>query len=514
MENDYFVALDLGTSFIKTGIYDKYGVCHSVSHKSVNSFTEGPGTYIQKAEDLFEDVVACLKRAIQILGEEKNNIRAIAFTGQMAGFMGVDKDWNDITTWSCSLDTRYVPFANKQMELLADEFLEISGTNAPLMAPKCEWFNKEFPQKAKDIEKYMMISGYVIGRLGNSKIEDATIDCSYITWTGLADLKKGTWSKELCEKVGVRVEQLPKIVKSYEICGHLSKEMAFEVGIASGIPLISGAGDKIAGCIGAGILNEGDMIFEASSYGAISCMVNTFIANTVEKSYDAIPAALSEEYYAHKYIPGSGITLKWFADNFCSKNEDWNSTFKEIDRKISAIGLGCDGLMAIGLLGGSAMPFDGELRGTFIGHTWNHKTEHFYKALLEGYGYEVALTIDAIEEMYGRNPVQIIKMIGGGANSAEWPQIMADICGREFQCLEREDVALWGTAMIAGYGVGLMDDLNEIAQKNVVVKRIYKPDMEKHQKYRQYKKIYAQLRKELHLYCEMLLKTNQMIVSS
>lgn len=508
MRKKYFVSLDLGTSFIKAGVYDENGVNHGTSHAPVKSQIEGPGTYIQKADDLFSSVIECLRTVIQALGQEKREIYAIAFTGQMAGFMGVDKKWQDITTWSCSLDTRYVPYANRQMEMMEEKFRRIAGTNAPLMAPKCEWFQKEFPEKAKHIAKYMMISGYVIGRLGNMDIEEATIDCSYITWTGLADVKRQVWSEELCKAAGVRMDQLPRIVKSYEICGYLSKEMASVTGLLAGIPLVSGAGDKIAGCIGAGVLNKGDTIFEASSYGAVSKVVDSFTAEYSNKSYDVIPAALSKGYYAHKYIPGSGITLKWFKDLFL-KNETGNSlSFAEVDRRVQKVEPGCDGLMAIGLLGGSAMPFDGELRGSFIGHTWNHGPEHFYRALLESYGYETALTLDEIDLMYSMDKKQAVKMIGGGAGSAVWPQIMADICQRDFLCLDQEDTAMWGTAVIAGYGVGIFKNIEETVKENVSVKYTYRPDLENTHIYEQYKKIYEEMRKDFHIYCKTLQGVN------
>lgn len=501
MREKYFVSLDLGTSFIKAAIYDAGGICHGVSHVPVDSTIEGPGTYIQKAEDLFGSVLKCLRQVVEKCGQE---VCAIAFTGQMAGFMGVDKNWQDITTWSCSLDTRYVPYANRQMERLSEEFWEISGTNAPLMAPKCEWFQKEFPEKAKHIVKYMMISGYVIGRLGDMKIEDATIDSSYITWTGLADVQTRTWSKELCEKAGVRMEQLPRIVKSYEICGFLSEEMAAFSGLVSGIPLVSGAGDKIAGCIGAAVLRTGDMIFEASSYGAVSTVIDGFASADSDKNYDVIPAVLKNGYYAHKYIPGSGITLKWFKDKFLDTSHGEKITFSDVDQRIKGVAPGCEGLMGLGLLGGSAMPFDGELRGVFAGHTWSHRPEHFYRALLEGYGYEIALTLDEIERVYGNESKTAVKMIGGGAKSNVWPQIMADICGREFQCLDKEDIALWGAAVIAGYGIGVYDNMENVAREHVSIVKTYRPDMENHRIYKQYKTIYEKMRKEFHSYCKML----------
>ena len=165
----------------------------------------------------------------------------------MSGFMGVDENWNDITTWSCSLDSRYVPYAERQLQQLGDKFLSISGTNFPQMAPKYEWFKTEFPEQSKKIAKYLMISGYVIGRLGNIAIEDAVIDRSCTEWTGLADVNNDRWSNEICDAISLDKKYLPKIVQSSYICGYLCDRYAKMTGLKSGIPLVSGAGDKAAG---------------------------------------------------------------------------------------------------------------------------------------------------------------------------------------------------------------------------------------------------------------------------
>jgi xylulokinase len=194
LKETLLMAVDLGTSFIKAGVYDTESRCVAVMSEPVRDYRPGPGVFIQKGEELLASVFACIKAVTASLGDRAENIRAIAFTGQMSGFMGVDKDWNDITTWSCSLDSRYMPYAQRQMSILKDEFLGIGGTNFPQMAPKFEWFRAEFPEESRKIAKYLMISGYIIGKLGDISTDDAVIDRSFTQWTGLADVRHDQWS--------------------------------------------------------------------------------------------------------------------------------------------------------------------------------------------------------------------------------------------------------------------------------------------------------------------------------
>lgn len=516
MQKVYLMAVDLGTTYIKAAVYDTEGNQISSARTAVNSDSSRPGIFLQSGAEIYSSVLAAMKSAVQMAGPCGENIAAIGFTGQMAGFMGVDRDWNDITSWSCSLDTRYIPYANEQMRTMKQQFLDICGTNAPLMSAKCKWFVSDFPEEAAKVAKYMLISSYVIGRLGKVDIERASLGSSYVTWTGLADIRSRTWSAELCEQSGVSQDVLPEIVDYHTVSGHLSCEAASELGLRSGIPLIAGAGDKIAGCIGAGILSVGDTIFEASSYGAVSVLAEGYKPNPDRYDYDAIPAAEAGKYYLHKYLPGSGITLQWFMDTFgdpdggaaggFQSGVKISDPFRAMEDTVSKIPCGSEGLMAVGLLGGSAMPFDGEIRGTWTGHTWSHTKAHFYRSLLESFAYELRGTMDSIAHMYPAwNRYGNVKMIGGGARSDSWRQIMADVTGCTFENYSGYDAALWGTAVLAGKGIGLFTDLKSVSGNTSSAKGSAVPVPENRKIYEKYMAIYEQLTAHMHPVCEKLL---------
>ncbi len=506
MQKKLLMAVDLGTSFIKAGIYDTQSRCIAGASEPVKDERPAPGMFIQHGDDLYQSVLRCMRQAVESLEEDdRKAVQAIAFTGQMAGFMGVDENWNDVTTWSCSVDTRYIPYADRQMEKYADDFLEICGTNAPQTAPKYAWFSSEFPEETKRIAKYVMISGYVIGRLGKLPIENAVIDGSFIAWSGMADIRKREWSQELCQKIGMDPKYMPRIVESSEICGYLDEEAARETGLPSGIPLVSGAGDKVAGNVGACILNPGDMIFEAGSYGGYSCLVEEYRPDREAHYFDGIAGPEAGTWYAHKYIPGSGITLDWFVDTFMDGNgRSKKERFGEIEKLAAAVAPGSEGVMAIGLLGGSSMPYDGSLRGMWMGHTWSHHKGHFYRSLLESYSYDLGITIDRVEAMYPEYQTKELKVIGGGAKSALWMQMLADVTGKKIRRLDREDIALWGAAILAGCGVGIFPDRRGIAEKYVGIREEFEPDGKVYDTYQAHKAVYRDFVKELHQFYQRL----------
>lgn len=502
MKHTYLMAVDLGTSLIKTGVCDETGRFLALAREPVRSESPGPGQYIQHGGEIYAAVLRCMREAAGRTGSP-GEIAAVAFTGQMAGFMGVGSGWEDVTGWSCSLDTRYTPFARKQTEEFGDAFLNISGTGSPLFSAKYAWFSHDFPEEAGRIRKYLMLNGYIIGRLGEMDLEDAVIDGSLLTWTGLADVRRRGWSETICGGLGVDPRRLPRVVRSDEAVAFLSGSAAAQTGLKAGIPLIAGAGDKIAGCVGAGCLREGSLLFEAASFGALSCCVKDFRPDREKRGFDILNGAEPGLLYAHYYMPGSGITQEWFLNRFVAgAEEDLADAYRRMDAAVAGIGPGSDGLVAVGMLGGTVMPFDGELRGVFLGHSWNHRTEHFYRALVESFAFSLSAAADRIHALYPEyRGEDRIRVIGGGTRSPNCLRIYADVTGLPLETLRREDAALWGACVLAARGIGLADSAAGFAERALEPGDRIEPDPGRHEAYTRLKEQYVRYERELSVLC-------------
>ena len=499
MGKPLYMGVDLGTSFVKAGVYTTSAQCLATHSEPVRDERPEPSVFIQRGEDLFQSVCRCIRSVADVLGDEAKDVEAIAFTGQMAGSMGVDEQWGDITTWSCSMDSRYLPYADRQQALFADDLFEIGCTNAPVMCSKYAWFKDAFPKEHARIAKYVMLNGYMIGRLSDIPVSEAKIDNSLITWTGMADVRARRWSEKLCDEMGIDRALLPEIVDCTCVGGYLSAASAARLGLRSGLPLVLGAGDKVSGCTGAGILSPGDMLFEAGSYGAISCLVRDVRLDRDKRNYDVIGSIDHDSYYLHKYIQGSGIALDWFIRAFVQRGDmTVQQAMTEAEAEAAKVAPGSEHMLAIGLLSGSAMPFDSELKGLFMGHGLSHGMGHFYHALLESFSYDLALTLDSMCRQYPQIAEQEIMLIGGGAKSAVWPQMLADVTGHRFVILDRSDVSLWGTAMLAAAGTGGIGDIAGTARAHVARGRAFEPDPGRHAFYRPYVALYEEAAQNLH----------------
>ena len=502
MKKTLLMAVDLGTSLIKTGVCDETGCFLALAREPVRSERPGPEQFIQHGEEIYSSVLRCMKEAAGQSGNP-GGIAAVAFTGQMAGFMGVGSGWEDVTGWSCSLDTRYTSFARRQMEEFGDAFLNISGTNSPLFSAKYAWFSHDYPEEARRIRKYLMLNGYIIGRLGEMDLEDAVIDGSLLTWTGLADVGNRRWSETICGGLGIDLSRLPRIAASHDTAAHLSARAAELTGLKAGIPLVAGAGDKIAGCVGAGCVREGALLFEAASFGALSCCVKDFRPDREKCGFDILNGAEPGLLYAHYYMPGSGITQEWFLDNFVpGGKENHAEAYRKMDDAIAGIGPGSDGLVAVGMLGGTVMPFDGDLRGAFLGHSWNHRTEHFYRALVESFAFSLSASLDRMHALYPEyREENCIRVIGGGAHSPNCLQIYADVTGIPLETSGRDNAALWGACVLAAKGIGLTGDAAAFAEQYTGPGSRIEPDPERHEAYIRLKEQYARYEREFSALC-------------
>ncbi|MBE5894008.1 MAG: hypothetical protein E7286_11700 [Lachnospiraceae bacterium] len=490
MTKELLMAVDLGTSFIKAGVYDLNGSCVAEAKEPVLDERPAPGIFIQRGKELYASVIRCVQSITAELGHRAGDVEAISFTGQMAGFMGVDENWQDVTGWSCSLDTRYAPYADRQLRELKEEFLEISGTNSPLFSAKYQWFRDAFPSEEKRIAKYLMISSYIIGKLGDRGIEEAVIDGSLITWTGLADVKNRKWSQEICDRLEVDQSRLPRITESTEVVAHLSAEAARLTGLREGIALVSGAGDKITGCVGAANLRKGGLLYEAASFGGISFLVDDYRPDYEKRHFDLLNGCRKGDLYAHYYMPGSGLTMDWFLQNFVGRNRSLGEMYREMDEKLATVPAGSEGLMAVGMLSGTVMPFDPALKGVWLGHTLAHRPEHFYRALGESFGYALAGAIERMEACYPEWRPDHMRIIGGGARSERMTQLLADVLGKPIETVDREDNALLGACILAAKGIGIIGDMADFAEEHVRVRRIYVPDRCNHEKYQTLKEQY------------------------
>jgi xylulokinase len=458
------LSIDLGVTFVKSGLYDTDGTCIcDVKRKSPGEH-QGTDIFIQKAYDYFDVVLQTIRDIVNQKPEKVKKIAAISFSGLMAGAVGIDDYWNDITTCSSNMDPRYTPYVEDMIAENRSGMSSLCGTNYPYWGAKLLWWKNEYPDLYGKVKKFVFLGGYIAGKMCGLTIDEAFTDRSYLVMTGLADVRNNRWSKELCDSFGINIDVLPKICSSTDIVGHVNKETAGMCGLQEGIPVTAGAGDKPAGALGSGLVEPGMLVDESASFGAFSLCIDRFIPDTQYGTVELIASPIDGLYYPTSFLLGSGITLSWFLKMITGQEEPGEDTFSVLEKEAVLLPPGSEGLLSVGLLDGRAYPCDPAIRGMWLGHSWTHGRAHFYRSLLESYAYEFNFFLQFFKQMYNYGYDEV-RAIGGGAESDLWCQIKTDVLGVPYCRTNRSDHALLGNIIIAGSASGVYPDVASAAKR-------------------------------------------------
>jgi len=472
MNKSYLIGVDLGTTGTKAAIFDQDGQLKALAYEETKLYYPKPGWVEQDPEDFYVSAVRTIGRCLRESDISPHQVAGIAFDGQMAGIGTVDSGWRTPTFYDSWLDTRCKPYIN---HMKVHQELIIAKTGGPPTyshGPKILWWLNEAPEIRDKICKFVVPAGYVAGRMAGLKGEEAFIDYTYLHFSCLSDTKAAIWDKELCTLFDVPLEKLPRIVNPWEIIGGLSPQAAKDCGLLAGTPIAAGAGDQAAGMLGAGMVEPGTVFDVAGTASVFSICVDRFIPDLKHKTLFTAKLVPQGLYYALAYINGGGLNLRWFRDELGEKEKEeaalqGKGFYALMDEKAAAVPAGSERLLFLPHLGGRVCPNDPDIRGLWLGFTWAHKKEHFYRALLEAVAYEYAFYLGIEKELVPDLQFIEARVIGGGAASQLWNQIKADVLNLPYVLLNRQECAVLGSAIIAGYAVGLFDSLTETARRFV-----------------------------------------------
>jgi xylulokinase len=494
MSGGYLIGVDLGTTFAKCVLYDIEGAVVAEEQKMMEIIYPRSGAAEQNAQDFYTVTCELIRGCLKSSDIERKDILGIGIDSQMGGIMGVDGQFNPVTYYDTPLDSRSADENRHMHENHGDLILEKNGSLSTYGNKILYWKKKS---EWKDIRKFIQPSAFVAGRLAGLKGEEAYMDETFLCFSGLSDLKNASWSEELCGRLQVNPDKLPRIVKSAEIIGEITAGASEDTGIPKGVPICAGCGDQAAGFIGAGILSNGQMVDVSGTACIFAAYVDRYTCDKNHRTLACMKSAVGNGYYLLSVVLG-GRTHSWFVDEFFAEDKERfeknkGDIYSYLDEKASSLPPGSDGLVAVDYLQGRFFPPDPYVRGLFIGHTWAHTKLHFYRSILESIAYDHFLSREIIRELVPDFDLKVVTAIGSGAQSRLWMQIKADVLQLPYQNLFRSDLSTLGAALIAGNSVGVFDDI-DAAVKNIVKRKVkLNPVAGKDKKYRKYVEIYSEL---------------------
>ncbi len=476
MQKKYMIGVDLGTSGTKAALYQIDGKLISAASVEVPLYYPKPGVVEQENEDFYTSAARTVRRCIESSTVEPNEIAAIAFDSQMAGVGSIDENYKPATRFDSWLDMRCQPYIEWMDKEAGDRITQLTGCPPTCdHGPKMLWWKNEQPDIYQRIAKFVMPGTYVVGRIAGLNADQAFIDHTYIHFSGFSDGQKTAWSDELCERFGLDMDKLPKIVDPSEIVGEVSEKAAKEFGLAPGTLIAAGAGDTAANALGAGIVNSGMLFDVAGTASVLAGCTSKFVADIKNRALITMRSVIPGLWNPLAYIGGGGLALRWYRDQFYNQARGESLPIPDEDLYPQMIALaetiapGSEGLFFSPHLGGRICPSSPDMRGAWVGVSWSHTQAHFARAILESIAFEYAYYLKILKDSLPDLVLTEARVVGGGARSETWNQIKADILNVPYQRLVGNEFGAWGAAMIAGKAAGLITDLASHAERTALV---------------------------------------------
>lgn len=489
--DDLLIGVDIGTTGTKAAIYDAVGSLMASSSSPTPLHWRGSDWCDQDPDDFYRGTTSAIRRCLAQSRLEPHAVQAIGISGQMAGVLGIDAQFQPSIPYDSWLDLRCSPDVEHLEQEIGDEL--VARTGCPAMVnhgPKMRWWRRECPAAYARTAKFVMPGGYVAGKLAAISADDAFIDRTYLHFTGVADTRAGSWSPDLTEEVGVALDKLPRIVEPSTIIGRLGVTGAADSGLPVGIPIVAGLGDTAAATLGAGIVRPNQLLDTAGTAAVFAVSTDDFRADGRERTVMVMRGAIEGQWISLSYLSG-GSLLGWFHTAIL-QSEAAEPDLETLTAGIDTVPAGSAGLLFIPHLDGRVLPSNPSMRGAWVGLNRHHTQRHLVRSILESVAYEYAHFLQILLRLHPNLKPGETRVVGGGARSGPWNAIKASVLGVPYARLDRDELGCWGAALIAGHAVGIFPDLAAAAAAATRIRDWYQPDWEAHSRYRTMAECYVQ----------------------
>jgi xylulokinase len=456
------LGLDISTTGAKALLMDEAGQVVSSATSPLTLSTPRPLWSEQTPGDWWAGISKSIRLALTKVGLPSSEIAAIGLTGQMHGLVLLDENgevlrpailWNDQRTGRQCDEIR--------ARLGKDRLIQITGNDAltGFTAPKILWVQQNEPEiwaktrhilLPKDFIRYKLTGEFAIDKAGGAG-------------TILFDLKTRTWSEEVTTALEIPPSLLPATFEGPEITGWISQEAASETGLTVGTPVVGGGGDQAAQAVGVGAVQPGIIALTLGTSGVVFAATEEPLIEP-EGRLHAFCHAVPDRWHFMGVMLSAAGSLQWYRDTFFP-----DADFDELVSEAESAPLGCEGLLFLPYLTGERTPHPDPLaRGAFVGLTIRHNRDHVTRAVLEGVSFGIKDSFELIRAS-GLAAIEQVRISGGGARSATWRQIMANVLGAELVTVNTTEGAAFGAALLAGVGAGLYASVPEACQATIQV---------------------------------------------
>ena len=486
----HFIGIDVGTSGLKSVLFDERGQIERQASASYPLFTPHENWAEQNPEHWFMAAVSTLKDLVKNLSFDVADIASIGVSGQMHGLVMLDRNYRPLYNSIIWCDNRAVTEAEQlNREFGSEHWLRLTGNRAlhNLTAAKLLWVKNNCPEIFASCEHIFLPKDYVrfclAGGLGN-EISDAS-------GTQLLDVNTGQWSTEILNYFGLRKDVLGRVYQSSEIVGFLRRDLALAIGLAPETAVIGGGGDQAAAALGNGVYKPGSISCSLGTSGVIFAPTDRIQVDP-QGRIQTFCHAVNQTWQLMGVTQGCGLSMKWLKDLLYS---DETEPYKIMEREVSFLNCKSEKLLFLPYLMGERTPHqDPNARGVFFGLDSLTDRARLALAVMKGITFSLREAYETVLQFVSR-PDELI-VTGGGTNNAVWMQILTDVFGLPIKVSDSTESGALAMAILGAVGTGCYRSISEATALMIDEGRTFIPENSGlyEEQFMLYKKLYRDLK--------------------
>ncbi|EML1930758.1 xylulokinase [Citrobacter freundii] len=478
-----YIGIDLGTSGVKAILLNEQGDVVASHTEKLTVSRPHPLWSEQDPEQWW----SATDRALKALGQQHSlrEVKALGIAGQMHGATLLDEQQKVLRPAILWNDGR----CGEECVMLENQVPQSRAITGNLMmpgftAPKLLWVQRHEPEMFNQIDKVLLPKDYLRLRMTG----DFASDMSDAAGTMWLDVAKRDWSDVMLAACKLTRAHMPALYEGSEITGTLLPDVAKAWGMQE-VAVVAGGGDNAAGAVGVGMMNAGQAMLSLGTSGVYFAVSDGFLSKP-ESAVHSFCHALPERWHLMSVMLSAASCLDWAA-----KLTGLASVPALIDAAQQADEL-AEPVWFLPYLSGERTPHNNpQAKGVFFGLTHQHGPAELAQAVLEGVGFALADGMDVVHAC-GVLPASIT-LIGGGARSEYWRQMLSDISGLQLDYRTGGDVGpALGAARLAQIAMNPQRPLSDLLPQ-LTLEQAHYPDAGRHTLYQQrretFRRIYQQL---------------------
>lgn len=486
--------LDIGTTGCKVTVFDESGIKLGSAYQDYPVNRSNNGHTID-AGSILEGVVALLSE----IAQDHPDITGLGVTSFGETFVLTDEKGVPLHPAMLYTDPRGAAECSRLSNALGvSKIAKITGVNPHEMysLPKLVWMKENHPELFARARHVFLMEDFVVFALTGV----AQIDYSLACRTMAFDINTLAWSDTMLDAAGIDKAIFSKPVPTGTVAGCILPQVAQQTGLSPKMQVVSVSHDQIAAAVGAGAFESKVAVDGA---GTVECLTPIFddlpdIDVMTQGNYAVVPYVIPGKYVCYAFSYTGGALMQWCIDTI-AKEEKNTAARKGISPNslLENDSQSPTGLLVLPHFAGAATPYmDTGSKGAILGLTTVTTAADIYRGCMEGVVYEMKFNLEYLGENAAK--IEMLCATGGGAHSAEWMQIKADVLNLPMVALSTVDAGTVGSAMLTGVAVGGFKDLGEATDRMIKKKAVYHPRPEMTEKYQplyeRYKKLYKAVR--------------------